>query len=71
MLTIAGGGRAASPTSFRLPRLPSNYNLRASLPARARRCGPGVKQFRSGFLGKASPVNFFWGSFDGGYLLSG
>jgi hypothetical protein len=22
------------------------------------------KQFRTGFLGKASPVNFFWGSFD-------
>jgi hypothetical protein len=22
------------------------------------------KQFRSGFLGKASPVHFFWGSFD-------
>ena len=23
-----------------------------------------LKQFRSGFLGKASPVHFFWGSFD-------
>src|SRR5882757_6775327 len=22
------------------------------------------KQFRTGFLGKASPVHFFWGSFD-------
>ena len=24
----------------------------------------GFKQFRTGFLGKASPVHFFWGSFD-------
>jgi len=23
-----------------------------------------MKQFRSGFIGKVSPVNFFWGSFD-------
>ncbi len=25
---------------------------------------PVLKEFRSGFLGKASPVHFFWGSFD-------
>jgi hypothetical protein len=24
----------------------------------------GFKQFRTGFIGKASPVHFFWGSFD-------
>ena len=23
-----------------------------------------LKQFRTGFLGKVSPVHFFWGSFD-------
>jgi hypothetical protein len=23
-----------------------------------------LKEFRSGFLGKVSPVHFFWGSFD-------
>jgi hypothetical protein len=27
-------------------------------------CDRVFKQFRSGFLGKASPVHFFWGSFD-------
>jgi hypothetical protein len=29
-----------------------------------RRVDPLFKQFRSGFLGKGSPVHFFWGSFD-------
>src|SRR5882757_6108192 len=29
-----------------------------------RRCDFVFKQFRTGFLGKASPVHFFWGSFD-------
>jgi len=28
------------------------------------RVDPVFKQFRTGFLGKASPVHFFWGSFD-------
>jgi hypothetical protein len=28
------------------------------------RCDAVLKRFRSGFLGKASPVHFFWGSFD-------
>ena len=27
-------------------------------------CGEVFKQFRAGFLGKCSPVHFFWGSFD-------
>jgi hypothetical protein len=27
-------------------------------------CDRVFKQFRTGFLGKASPVHFFWGSFD-------
>ncbi len=27
-------------------------------------CGTVFKEFRAGFIGKASPVHFFWGSFD-------
>ena len=44
---------------------------RTYLPAQAQRFWQALlqvdrvfKQFRSGFLGKASPVHFFWGSFD-------
>ena len=29
-----------------------------------RQCDRVFKQFRTGFLGKGSPVHFFWGSFD-------
>ena len=28
------------------------------------RCNPVFQEFRAGFIGKASPVHFFWGSFD-------
>ena len=34
------------------------------LPADPLNCDRVFKQFRTGFLGKASPVHFFWGSFD-------
>jgi hypothetical protein len=29
-----------------------------------RQCDQGFKRFRTSFLGKSSPVHFFWGSFD-------
>jgi hypothetical protein len=60
MLTIAGGGRAASPTSF-ASRLPSNYNLCSPLPARARRCGPGARGIRVGVPRQGQPGAFLPG----------
>ena len=36
----------------------------ARLPHRAAIDQRGVRAFRTGFLGKSSPVHFFWGSFD-------
>lgn len=56
----------ASPVAFSSDRMHADYDAAAA--HRFWRVLVQVdrvfKQFRSGFLGKASPVHFFWGSFD-------
>jgi hypothetical protein len=56
----------ADPTPFSTDRMHASYD-----PAAVHRfwrallqCDRVFKLFRTGFLGKASPVHFFWGSFD-------
>jgi len=54
------------PVPFKLDKVHSSYD-----PEYAHRfwqilatVNPVLQQFRAGFIGKASPVHFFWGSFD-------
>ena len=59
--------RTRSPTAFRSIRTARTRlrpRLRQPLLARAARRHEVFTHFRTGFLGKASPVHFFWGSFD-------
>ena len=59
---------AKSPTRSGSPRTactrPTIRHAAHALLARAGQADRVFKHFRTGFLGKASPVHFFWGSFD-------
>ena len=60
--------RWRSPTRFHLPKTACTAPMTPTRPivsgASWFPCDEVFKQFRAGFLGKCSPVHFFWGSFD-------
>ena len=60
--------RTKSPTRSRSPRIACTRPTIATTPTASGACSRASNevfaQFRTGFLGKASPVHFFWGSFD-------